>query len=97
MTMYQLTTNTTILRVQDGAGIPADPSNSDYAAYLIWLEQGNTPAPYTPPPVDRKAEIIASLADIDRRRIRPLAEGDAAFLAALNAQAIALRAELAGL
>jgi hypothetical protein len=45
----------------------------------------------------RRAEIIAQLADIDKRRIRPLAEGDQVFLASLNAEAVALRAELAAL
>lgn len=25
--------------------IPPDPANSDYAAYLKWLEEGNTPTP----------------------------------------------------
>ena len=39
-----------ITRVADGAGIPPDPANTDYAAYLDWLADGNTPEPYTPPP-----------------------------------------------
>ena len=26
-------------------GIPFDPANTDYAAYLKWLEAGNTPQP----------------------------------------------------
>lgn len=42
----------------------------------------------------RKQEIQSQLFDIDRRRIRPLAEGDTDFLQALNDQAQALRAEL---
>lgn len=34
--------NTSIVRVEDGACIPTDPSNTDYQAYLKWLEEGNT-------------------------------------------------------
>jgi hypothetical protein len=26
-------------------GIPQDPANTDYVAYLKWLEEGNTPEP----------------------------------------------------
>jgi hypothetical protein len=47
---YQLTTGDTILRLTDGAFIPPDPANTDYATYLQWVEQGNTPEP-APEPV----------------------------------------------
>jgi hypothetical protein len=51
--MYQLTTGDTILRTADNAFIPPDPANTDYAAYLQWLSEGNTPkpAPKAPRPV----------------------------------------------
>ena len=42
---YQFTQGDTILRIADGAFIPCDLSNSDYVAYLDWLEEGNTPDP----------------------------------------------------
>jgi hypothetical protein len=40
-----------IVRDEDGAFVPFDPDNTDYQAYLAWLDQGNEPAPYTPPQV----------------------------------------------
>ena len=49
MTNYTLTATTIILR-DDGAHIPADPMNRDYAEYLTWVAEGNTPAPYVAPP-----------------------------------------------
>jgi hypothetical protein len=48
--MYQLTTGDTILRLEDNAYIPPDPANTDYAAYLQWLSEGNTPLPAPEPP-----------------------------------------------
>ena len=36
---------TTVIRLTDNSWIPFDPDNADYKAYLIWLEEGNTPEP----------------------------------------------------
>ena len=40
--MYKLTDSETIIRISDGASIPNDPDNTDYAEYLEWVADGNT-------------------------------------------------------
>jgi hypothetical protein len=50
MADYQLTaTDSTIIRTEDGAYIPNDPANRDYAEYLKWVEDGGVADPYVPP------------------------------------------------
>jgi hypothetical protein len=34
-----------ILRIEDNSCIPFDPANTDYQAYLKWLEEGGVPLP----------------------------------------------------
>ena len=55
--MYKLTKNLrtnevdSIIKEKDGVflAIPFDPANTDYQAYLKWLEEGNTPLPADEP------------------------------------------------
>jgi hypothetical protein len=37
--------STTCIKRSDGWFIPMNPDNTDYQAYLRWLEEGNTPLP----------------------------------------------------
>jgi hypothetical protein len=46
---YQLTQGDTILRTEDNAFIPPVEGNTDYQAYLAWLDEGNTPLPAPEP------------------------------------------------
>jgi hypothetical protein len=34
-----------IKRLSDNSAIPLDPANTDYIAYLKWIEEGNVPTP----------------------------------------------------
>jgi len=49
MADYQLTATDSVIRTEDGATIPADPANRDYAEYLQWVEDGGVPDPYVEP------------------------------------------------
>jgi hypothetical protein len=43
--MYKLINDTMVQRLSDNAFIPFAPDNTDYQAYLAWLELGNVPIP----------------------------------------------------
>lgn len=59
--MYRLTSGGAV-RLSDGAHIPADPKNRDYAEYLAWVGGGGDPEPAAPPPV-----VYTGAAGIDAR------------------------------
>lgn len=52
------------------------------------------PNPEKPSKESINAPIVAEIAQLDLKRIRPLADGDSAYLATLNAQISSLRAKL---
>jgi len=45
MTTYKLTRNPNMVLKDESLFIPFDPANTDYQAYLKWLEEGNEPLP----------------------------------------------------
>lgn len=70
--MYKIQSETSVLRLSDNACIPFDSANTDYAAYLAWLAEGNTPEPADPPPpapalvnpVDKLKAFLAANPDV---------------------------------
>ena len=66
--MYKLTSSSSVVRA-DGALIPADPANADYAAYIAWVDAGNTPLPADVPQV---AEILTRAKDELRALRKPM-------------------------
>jgi hypothetical protein len=58
--MYKLNQSPSITRLSDGASIPADRANTDYANYLVWLDEGNTPLPADPLPEPTYQELRAA-------------------------------------
>ena len=68
---YQLTASG-FLRLDDQANIPKDTGNRDYAEYLDWLAEGNTPLPADIPPSPTPLEQIRALEQAhsdDQRRL----------------------------
>jgi len=47
---YQRTDTDAVIRLADGATIPAAPGNADWDAYLDWRAAGNSPEPAAPAP-----------------------------------------------
>lgn len=49
--MYRFSSpdGTAIIRLADGALIPAHPGNRDYDEYAVWASAGGLTAPYVPP------------------------------------------------
>ena len=58
--MYKLTNSAIIIRIADKSSIPNDPANTDYAAYLEWVEEGNTPEAADVPPAPTYKELRAA-------------------------------------
>ena len=71
---YKLLRDGMILRLDDTTFIPTDHRNGDYAQYLAWLEEGNTPEPADPepepetPPTEILLSLLADVTDVDETK-----------------------------
>ena len=54
---YALTQFGMVFDRSQGVYIPPDPANTDYQAYLAWLEAGNTPEPAPEPEPEPVPEL----------------------------------------
>ena len=107
MSDYLLAANGSVIRVVDGAAIPADPANADYQTYLAWVATGGVAAAAPANTAETNAPLLAQLDALDAKSVRAaravavaLANGktpdptDLARLAAIEAQAATLRGQL---
>lgn len=67
--MYKLTSQDAVIRLSDGAIIPAVQANIDWIEYQEWCRGGNTPQPAdAPTPEQIIADLEASVqSELDRR------------------------------
>ncbi|CCF96550.1 hypothetical protein B7R77_03135 [Ralstonia solanacearum K60] len=79
-----------IVRLDDNAIIPMDPANSDYQAYLAWVDAGNTAAlPPAETLADAQAAQIALVESAYQRAIQQsVSYMGAEFQADLDAQTV---------
>jgi hypothetical protein len=91
--MYKLTKSTSITRILDGASIPADEANTDYAAYTQWLSEGNTPEPADIPPAPTYQELRAAAYPAHSDYLDGIVKGDAAQVQAYIDACLAVKAE----
>lgn len=91
--MFKLTKTTSIIRLVDGATIPADPANVDYQKYLTWIDAGNTAEPAEVPTPSIPASVTMRQARLSLLQANLLHTVNAAIAAMPGAAGEAARIE----
>lgn len=92
--MYRMThLQGIVLRVSDGAVIPADTATTEYVEYLAWVAAGNTPDPYVAPPTPIPNVVEMAQARLALLQGGYLATVDAAIAAMTGPEGDAARIE----
>ena len=70
MTDYKLTGGEHVIRVIDGAFIPADPANVDWRTYQAWLADGHQPEPVDPTVAQAAANapLLLQIAELEAQQ-----------------------------
>jgi hypothetical protein len=91
--MYKLNQSNSITRLADNASIPNDPANTDYANYLQWLSEGNTPEPADIPPEPTYQELRASAYPPAADYLDAIVKGDTVQAQAYIDECLAVKAK----
>ena len=79
--------------INGNISVPKDPANRDYANYLLWLSEGNTPEPADIPPEPTYQELRASAYPPAADYLDAIVKGDTAQAQAYIDECLAVKSK----